>query len=1304
MRIRACLTALALTISASAVASTAMTNSAALAAQRPADETTVSQNTLRDGWDPNEPGLSPATVSGGSFGQLFKTPVDGQVYAQPLVIDNPAAPSTTVIAVTENDSVYSIDGTTGAVKWKDTPTTQNTLGTPWASSVAGCHDLWPQIGITSTPVYDAATGTIYVVAVDTNGNPNTTTPQFVLYALDEQTGSVKWKKAIAGSPANAPSLTFNAASERQRAGLLEMADSHGDPWIYMAFGSICDAGTYRGYVAGVNVGTAHQGAETLWTDETGSTNDEGGIWGSGGGLVSFQPGQIIFTSGNGVSPPSGPGSPTPPELGDAVVRLDVQADGSLKAADFFSPVNAPALAASDRDLGSSSPVALPAGTSSDPNLLVQAGKDGRLFLLNGQNLGGRGTTTDTSLSQSGPYGGQWGHPAAFVGSDGTEYVYYSGTGYNGPGDYLRALNLNASNPAAPVLTEVGNTTVPFGFSSGSPVVTSNGKDPASAVVWEVSTTDQSGANGTLEAFDAVPVSGILQEIWSAPIGTSAKFSVPATDGGQVYVGTRGNGTTTDPGDVYGFGVTTQLPFGNVRPVTFNDAGAGTTSSSATVTLTASQDVTITSASLTSAMSPSPVALGTPAVNGTPVGTGLTGLSLAAGTQQLTVPLTFTPTATGQYTGSLQLSVTDAAGSTVVNIPLSGMGTTPGLTAEPSTLAFGANGTGGNDTNFGPVPVGLSEPIQATITNTTTSPQTITGVTGPAAPFTMTPLASRTLQPGESVVITGTYTPTTVTSSDQGTITVSYTDGTTPATLPINLTGVSKAGQGVASLSATSIAFGHVNIGTTPTKNVSITNTGDLPVTLTGVAASGLPFSIPGGGPQGLTLSPGDDATLPVNYTPVGPGTSTGSVQFIATDSLGQKSTLTIGVSGVAIAPSKVAVPSPGGGWTLNGSAVMKGTTLDLTTAAGNQTGSAVYYQPVASNGLKATFTEQTAGVHAGDGLTFSLLTPGTPAALLGGTGGLLGYGGLPGIAIVVGTRKDAGFPSGNFVGIATGTSAGHLVFAATSSSVPNLRSGTHVIGVSIAGQKVTVTVDAKQYLSATVTALPATVLPAFTAATSNSDDLHAVSKVALTASTGAIPPPGGGWSYNGTAALTGADTQLTPATAAVAGTVIYPRAVSTASVTATFQVQIGGGSGANGMTFAFLSPTTPANSVGLAGSGLGLQKLSGLAVVLSTYPILGVSSRNFVSIVTSSATGLALVGSARVPVQQLNSGTHTVTLSLVQNPTTKKYTLMVAVDGLFVLQYGVNVAATALLAYTAATGHLTDIHTVRNAAIAAAAW
>lgn len=85
-----------------------------LAAPAVADETTVSQDTLRTGWDQNEPGLTPSQVAGSDFGRQFSTAVDGQVYAQPVVTGG------TVVVATENDKVYGVAAAGGATTWSAT--------------------------------------------------------------------------------------------------------------------------------------------------------------------------------------------------------------------------------------------------------------------------------------------------------------------------------------------------------------------------------------------------------------------------------------------------------------------------------------------------------------------------------------------------------------------------------------------------------------------------------------------------------------------------------------------------------------------------------------------------------------------------------------------------------------------------------------------------------------------------------------------------------------------------------------------------------------------------------------------------------------------------------------------------------------------------------------------------------------------------------------------------------------------------------------------------------------------------------
>lgn len=505
-----------------------------------ADDTTVAYDNFRTGWDPNEAGLSSAAVPGSGFGQLFSTPVTGQVYGQPLVVGG------TLIAVSEANNVYGINAATGATLWS------RNVGAPLAPW-ATCGDLTPQIGITSSPVYDSATKSVFFTAKVNDG------PHYYMHSVDPTTGAERagWPVAIQGSPTNDSAHPFNVSTALQRPGLLLLGGV-----VYAAFGSLCDQGPYNGYIAGVN--TSSPTMSTMWTTEAGTATGEGAIWQSGGGLISDGPGRIIFSSGNGDDPARGPGSSPPGRLGDSVVRLQVNGDGSLSAKDFFSPNNNTQLAAGDADFGSGGPLALPNGygTVAHPNLLVQVGKDGRVFLLDRNNLGGMGQGSggsDASVgAPAGPYSGMWDHPA-FWGGDGG-YVYDVVNG--GP---LRALKYGVNSSGLPQLTSAGTSASTFSLGSGAPQVTSTGTGAGSAIVWVVHTSDPSGVGATLQAYDAVPQGGQLHLRFSAPIGTAAKFVNPATDSGRVYLGTR-------DGHVLGFGPQAGGTSGGPGQVTSGIAG------------------------------------------------------------------------------------------------------------------------------------------------------------------------------------------------------------------------------------------------------------------------------------------------------------------------------------------------------------------------------------------------------------------------------------------------------------------------------------------------------------------------------------------------------------------------------------------------------------------------------------------------------------------------------------------------------------------------------------------------------------
>jgi hypothetical protein len=476
-----------------------------------ADVLKIDKNATGDGWDSNEPTLSPATIGNGSFGQTFSTPVAGQVYAQPLVV------ASTVIVATQHDMVYGIDSVSGAIKWTQTVGTAE----PSDSIFPGYTNISPEIGVLSTPVVDSATNTVYVMARTWNG-ADAGSAQFLLHALDVTSGSERagWPVTIAGSASNDPLSTFDPVVQNQRTGLLLL-----NGWIYAAYASFGDVGAYKGWISGVSTTTS---AVNLWVDEQGSSL-HAGIWQSGGGLMSDGGRRLFAVSGNGPPPPAGPASPAVTTLGQSVMRLDQQLDGTLALADYFAPFNAAQLNVNDKDL-SSAPVALPdsMGVPSHPHLLVTGGKEGVVYLLDRDNLGGEAQGaggTDASVARNAGGGGLFDHAAVWPGDGG--YFYLSDNGA------LRAWQIS-NNAGTTAIQRVASGSCCFG--SMSPSVTSNGTTAGSALVWTIGKNTSTG-QADLQAYAAVPVGNTLPLLFHAPIGLGTKFSVPTTDNGRVFVGT-----------------------------------------------------------------------------------------------------------------------------------------------------------------------------------------------------------------------------------------------------------------------------------------------------------------------------------------------------------------------------------------------------------------------------------------------------------------------------------------------------------------------------------------------------------------------------------------------------------------------------------------------------------------------------------------------------------------------------------------------------------------------------------------------
>jgi len=783
---------------------------------------------LRDGWYPEQSALTPQLVSGGTFGQMWSKSVDGQVYAQPLLSNG------RLLVATENNKVYSLDPATGEPQWQ----APLDLGTPWKAADIGCADLTPNFGVTSTPVIDQATNTAYMTH-KTYASGSSGPARWYMDAIDMTKGTEKagFPVQLSGTAQNHSNMTFQPTSQLQRPGLLLM-----NGVVYAAFGSHCDIGPWQGWVFGVSTAGA---IKARWVGVPSGWG--AGIWQSGAGLTSDAPGSILLTTGNPGAPTTpSPGNTPPESLGESAVRLAVQPDGTLKPVDFFSPYNAHELDQKDLDFASGGVTGLNDqyfGTASLKHLAVAVGKEGYVYLLNRDELGGfqQGLgKADNVVQRLGPYGGVWSRPGVWPGEGGWIYIPSS---YSGGA--LRVYQYGVSGTGQPTLSLQGTSSDAFGFSSSAAVITSDSTKAGSALVWIIWTPNGTGVGAQLRAYDPVPVGGKPVLRWSAAIGTSAKFATPGVGGGRIYVGTRDS-------KVLGFGapVTAAL----TGPVTdFPTIGKN---SEKTLTLTATGTVTVTK--LTSSSSQFTVGTASPALPA----------KLTAG-QTIQIPLTFTPTQTGPIGGTLTAETSQGPAS----FALSGTGqaATAQLAVSPGVIAFGGTTVGSHSTST------------ATFSNVGSATLTINAEKLPAAPFAATglPAVGSTIAPGGSVTVEIAYDPTA-----EGSFKDELGIETTGGNGSVGLSG-SAGPPGVLKITPENNEFGEVEVGKTVSRSFTISNTGGTNVSITkSKPPSGGAFAATTSLSEGTTLAPGATLTETVTFTPTAPGPASGVWVINGDDSSG----------------------------------------------------------------------------------------------------------------------------------------------------------------------------------------------------------------------------------------------------------------------------------------------------------------------------------------------------------------------------------------------------------------------------------
>ena len=485
--------------------------------------TTYHYDNNRTGWNQHETVLTPTNVASSSFGLLQNVVLDDQVDGQPLVVPgvNITAGShqgkhDVVYVATENNTVYAIDAEAGTVLLNPN------FGKPVPFPL-GCNNNGPNVGINSTPVIDPTTNTLYVITYTNDG------PTYRLHALDLGSLTDKVTPQVVSAShtlTDGTTFNFNATYQRQRPGVL-LANGN----IYAGFGSFCDlsANLSRGWLLGWAVNTLTPLAANRLND-TQATDSDGfflsSIWMSGYGLATDDSGNIIFVTGN--SDYSGTTYDGVNNIQESVVKVSPDLTTVL---DLFTPSNQASLDQSDADFGSGGALVLPDQAGSIPHLVIAAGKDGNMYFMNGDDLGGYSTTKNNVLATY-SVGGCWCGQSYFVDADGAARVVSSG------GHLVKVWKL-ATSPK-PALTKVATS----GFVTGGQnpgfftTISSNGS--SNAIVWALSHPN-SQSQPKIYLFALNPDSGsTMTQLFKSFAGAWPNYNgnsnlVPVVANGEVFV-------------------------------------------------------------------------------------------------------------------------------------------------------------------------------------------------------------------------------------------------------------------------------------------------------------------------------------------------------------------------------------------------------------------------------------------------------------------------------------------------------------------------------------------------------------------------------------------------------------------------------------------------------------------------------------------------------------------------------------------------------------------------------------------------
>ena len=534
----------------------------------------------------SESTLTVANVNNASFGKVYAFPVDGMVFAQPLVKSNLNIPGlgtfNVVFIATQHGSVYALDADTATPIWHRSFINPAAGLTP-RTTVPSQEDIIPEVSITSTPVIDPVTGTMYVVA---ETQQNGAAPFYWLHALDITSGADKVAPVIiqASIGAGTIPLRIDAQTSQQRTGLVL---SNGV--VYAGFGSSGDSYPWIGWLIGYDATTLVRVA-VFCSNTSGSGGS--GLWSSGEPPPVDSAGNLYVSTGNGYFTNTPIGSAT----GDSILKLSTA--GGLTIVDYFTPFNQAALTAADLDLASAGMTLLPdsVGTAAHPHLMVTSGKDGEVYVLDRDNLGQYQpsyTTPNSQIVQWLPYGASTGTPAVGVQpvTVTNASLPYRSNSYHSPAYWNSRVYFCGLADSCKLFTMSGGllsalpaskSVATYPYPGAQPTISAASSTASSAILWAVQCSVDCKSGGTVSVLHAYDATNLATELYNSSQASGnrdtgaapVKFPMPTVANGRVFV------PTAVEVDVYGL-LASNPP--RLAPPTFAPA-PGTYSSGQTVTL------------------------------------------------------------------------------------------------------------------------------------------------------------------------------------------------------------------------------------------------------------------------------------------------------------------------------------------------------------------------------------------------------------------------------------------------------------------------------------------------------------------------------------------------------------------------------------------------------------------------------------------------------------------------------------------------------------------------------------------------